>query len=150
MKTAAILLIFLGLAGCGTNLPSSYAVGRREAKRLIRAHARWLAQSPRKFDIQDFPSAELSPEARGAGFMKATVSEGEVVFWTSIDNGTGQGLLIGRLTAPEQKSLEVLGFTLESTTTDDIRKFTFAAKKQPSQAADRMPGKSAPRESNRP
>lgn len=150
MKAAIVLLIFLALAGCGTNLPSSYAVARHEAKRLLRAHERWLAQAPRKFDIQDFSSVELSTEARSAGFVRATVSGGAIVFWTSIDHGTGQGLLIGRLTAPEQKSLEMLGFTLESTATDDIRKFTFAAKKLPNQAADRMPGKSAPGESNRP
>ena len=150
MKTAAVLLILLGLAGCGTNLPSSYAVARHEAKRLLRAHEHWLAQSPRIFDIQDFQPAELSTEARGAGFVKATVSEGAVVFWTSIDHSTGQGLLIGRLTAPEQKSFEKLGFILESTATADIRKFTFAARKQPIQAADRMPGTNAPEESGHP
>ena len=149
MKAAIVLLLFLALAGCDTNLPSSYLAARHEAKRLLQAHERWLAQEPHKFEIQDFPATELSTDARAAGFVRATVSGQAVVFWTSIDHGTGQGLLIGRLSAPERMSLEKLGFTFESTAAADIRKFAFAPKKLPNQSADRMPGGNAPGEGGR-
>ena len=135
----------LALAGCDAALPSSDAVARHEAKRLSRVHEDWLAQSPRKVDMQEFPSAELSPDARSVGFVKATVSQGAVRLWTQVEHDRGQGLLVGQLTGPEQAGLQRLGFVLESTAARDICRFTLV----PNQAADRIPGSGAPGESDR-
>ena len=133
MKHAGLAFLLFALAACASQVPIQFHVGHQEAARLLRMHERWLAEAPRKIDVMNVSTTELSEKARGAGFRGGAVSAGIVALWTSDKNGAIEGLAFGRMTVSDLRALESLGFSIESTATGDVRKIKHVAKKEPNQ-----------------
>ncbi len=130
MKIFGPILIFFVLSACTSQHPFSYEVGRQEAARQRESYSRWLAERPRKFDMMSVPTADLSEEARKAGFHEGSV-DSQVVMLSTIQNEEGaEGLVFGNPSPAELEGLRSSGFILESTDSSDIFRFRLRAKKE--------------------
>jgi len=131
-KLTFVLFCCVTLASsCQT--PNTYQVGHREALRLRKSYEGWLASKARKIDIMEVPLADLSNEAREAGFIAGSVDSETVMLSTRQNENEAEGLFFGSPAASWVEAFKILGvtLTLEPTGVSQIYRFRLRAKRGP-------------------
>lgn len=131
-KLTIVMFCCVPLA-CSCQTQNTYQVGHRESLRLRKSYEGWLAKRARKIDIMEVSQADLSKEAREAGFIAGSVDSETVMLSTRQSKNEAEGLFFGSPAASCVEAFKTLGITvtLEPTGVSQIYRFRLSAKRGP-------------------